>query len=518
MEPSFDDMTEEELIRMHIFSFVDTGKYKVAEQELDILFEEAKSAEGLNIQVLAEIAGCYVTVGTEGYDSECVNKGLNFFIKNKELLSEYFSAASLDYNIGNGKHALFKIAMMDSDALPTPQLVKDYLHSSKSSFLRAFNTIDLRNLDDLSIQILNNLANDLDCAGRVVEALQLYDMVLEASPDFPFALFSKANCMEYMIHTTDGPLTAAFYAELYSLYQKVVSAEGKEDIKARALLGLEKSKMMLNHFEVELSKLPEELTLSKEEYLAHSHYRRFTLDNFLSLSEHGLYCRCAKAKQDNLSIGFPGMHTAEVRLMKLEVLLNRLKSEFSLARKLYYQYVHDIDIEDDVFYEDLFIGENNGLKIEKLRTSFRLCFGILDKIAKGICFAFELEVGKNESIYFERFWNGNNETSKKRWEKLNSLSNIHLTALYSIASDLNSQSGELSLYKSWRNLLEHNALVVRNESFDSYDLFSNTTFLESVGVDLFSEKTKHLLQLTRAAIFSYTFCVRHEIVGREIYH
>ena len=36
--------------------------------------------------------------------------------------------------------------------------------------------------------------------------------------------------------------------------------------------------------------------------------------------------------------------------------------------------------------------------------NFRLCFGILDKIAEGICYLFDLDVGENENIYFESFW------------------------------------------------------------------------------------------------------------------
>jgi hypothetical protein len=196
--------------------------------------------------------------------------------------------------------------------------------------------------------------------------------------------------------------------------------------------------------------------------------------------------------------------------MKLEILLNRLKSEFSLARRMYYHFIEEIDLEDDVFYEEMFIGEKASIRIEKLRAGFRMCFGILDKIAKGICYTFNLPVAERESIYFESFWNS--KSSKERWATINSFNNIHLTALYSIATDLNVVSGELGVYKEWRNLLEHNIFIVSESSDDKFGLYAEKDFLNSIDLKTFSAKTKHLLQITRAAIFSYTFCVRYEIM------
>ncbi|EOX8442168.1 LA2681 family HEPN domain-containing protein, partial [Salmonella enterica subsp. houtenae] len=73
--------------------------------------------------------------------------------------------------------------------------------------------------------------------------------------------------------------------------------------------------------------------------------------------------------------------------------LNRLKSEFSLARHLYFDYLHPHNT-DYIKYESHFLELYNdevlGIEIEKIRTAFRLCFGILDKIAVAICELYNL--------------------------------------------------------------------------------------------------------------------------------
>ena len=99
--------------------------------------------------------------------------------------------------------------------------------------------------------------------------------------------------------------------------------------------------------------------------------------------------------------------------------------------------------------------------------------------------------------------------------ELNKIKNIHLNALYSIACDLNSQGGELKEFRNWRNKLEHNLLVLKNSKelmLDVFKIFEDHEFVTVVDIALFENKALHLLQLTKAAIFSYTFCVRLQTI------
>lgn len=260
---------------------------------------------------------------------------------------------------------------------------------------------------------------------------------------------------------------------------------------------------------------------TEAEYKELSAYRQFCIENHLALSEHSLYCKCVGARRDDLTIPKATSSIGGSFIPKMEHVLNRLKSEYALARLLYFQAVsqnsdgwetHDEEVAFTELYDDEIIGTHS----EMLRTSFRLCFGTLDKIGRAVCELFEL-ADANESIYFESFWKprGNNlsERKKQRWAKINSIDNFSLLALYSQATDLNSNVGEWGMFKEWRNDLEHEMLaLVRSDSepLDLYGTLDETQYPQHVQYEDFREKTLHLLQLTRSAIFNFVFCVRHE--------
>jgi hypothetical protein len=188
---------------------------------------------------------------------------------------------------------------------------------------------------------------------------------------------------------------------------------------------------------------------------------------------------------------------------------------------LYYRAVsQDINnwqtYDEEVTYTELYEDEAIGTGPEMLRTSFRLCFGVLDKIVRAVCDLFNL-ADPTEPIYFESFWRprGSNlsEKQKQRWSKVNSIENFPLLALYSQATDLNSHGGEWGIFKTWRNDLEHEMLILTQsarEPIDIYGTLGGTTSTKRVQHEEFKEKTLHLLQLTRSAIFNFVFCVRHE--------
>ena len=83
--------------------------------------------------------------------------------------------------------------------------------------------------------------------------------------------------------------------------------------------------------------------------------------------------------------------------------------------------------------------------------------------------------------------------------------------MYSIACDLNKKNGEFGFYKIWRNRLEHGLFSLTSSDYKDKN-WESKQFAEKTTEDDFENKTKHLLQLTRATIFSFVFCVRHELI------
>ncbi len=105
-----------------------------------------------------------------------------------------------------------------------------------------------------------------------------------------------------------------------------------------------------------------------------------------------------------------------------------------------------------------------------------------------------------------------------RKEQIEALRNFHLNALYSIACDLNTNNGELKHFKNWRNKLEHNLLIIRDKrdvNYDIFDIIKDEEFVAVTDVEDFKLKTLHLLQITRAAIFSFVYCCRLQTIEEK---
>jgi hypothetical protein len=204
------------------------------------------------------------------------------------------------------------------------------------------------------------------------------------------------------------------------------------------------------------------------------------------------------------------------RVPRLELILNRVKAEFGTARLLYYQAVQDQswDLhEHEITYAELFEGEQVSVRTELLRTSFRLCLGILDKIALGVCELYDV-ADPTEKLYFESFWRPKATKGKAsiRWDTLAAKSrNPGLVALYSQATDVQSQ-GEWSVFKAWRNDLEHRFLILTDDDSreDLLRAREGTFATRCITCSEFATRTLYLLQFTRSAIFNFTYCARHE--------
>jgi hypothetical protein len=201
----------------------------------------------------------------------------------------------------------------------------------------------------------------------------------------------------------------------------------------------------------------------------------------------------------------------------MELFLNRMKSEYCLARALLFQsQVQRGSLKwatesFDGTFTELFEDEDIGIETEFLRTSFRLCFGILDRIGRGICLMLEI-VDDQEKVYFDSFWRPPGKNGDTRWNALNEKGNPSLVALYGLARDLNEQAGgEWSRFKRYRNLFEHELCLVRKDvaspepPFWLGDKPPPSLLRREMNVEAFE-----MLRFTRAAILYFTFFVRSE--------
>ena len=482
------------------------------------LSEIGKSKTQYAILFKSKLAGFLIDIGEEGNIVSAAENGLKIFEEEVVTFQKYLWIGSIEYNMGNAKSTLFKSNRKNKDFKYIP-INFQLLVEAKNHYWRAYK-LSYSKYGNIEPEFIINLANTLSSCGRITESLMYYDMVILKFPDFPQANASRAKELLWLKELSGGYTINLFYqakkgfgiASDSKNIPNWQAFEWKEQAK-----NLEKILVNLGHDD---RKIHKDIKDTEKEKKRHSIYRRYCLDNYLCLSEHSLYCQCIGSRRDDLMICTPYLVLTADYIPFMEKILNRLKSEFSLARLLYFiSNSNDKSkweiFKDEVVFTELYDNENIDTKSEMLRTCFRLCFGILDKIARGICNLFDL-ADLNEPIQFENFWkprgSGLSELQKTRWEKINKIENMSLNALYAQATDINSRMGEWSFFKDWRNSLEHNFLVLEEDDIHDDPLNLNT-FAEnfiSVKTAEFREKTLHMLQFTRSGIFNFVFMVRNE--------
>lgn len=466
-----------------------------------------------------ELAGFLIDIADVAQLEQAAIDGLQILTQEKENVKEFVPESNTEYNIGNAKSALFKIQRAKPLFEYRPKNIT-YLLESKNHYWKAYKSeIDIKS--KFAAELLVNLANSLSNCGRVVESLQYYDLVIKNFPEHPEANASRGKELLWLNQLT-GILTQNLLFQSMKGYEIALKATHIPFQLIEHWKGeVERIKTYLQKIGYDLNNSHIDKEETEKEYESLSDYRKFCINEKLTLSEHSLYCNCLGARRDDLGICQPSEPMGGEYIPSMEKILNRLKSEYTFARLLYYYSTIDKDdgftsYDQEVVFTELYDAEYINNKSEMLRTSFRMNFGILDKIASAICYIYDLS-DKNEPIYFERFWNPKNKNNSskqnERWEKINSIDNISLLALYTQATDLDSGTGEWSFFKSWRNDLEHNQislLSVEEQSGDMFNIYKNGYPFSVVDKDYFQVKTLQMLQFTRSAIFNFVFLVRNE--------
>src|ERR1017187_8949507 len=432
----------------------------------------ARIAQGLTtddtagLTLLANIAGLLIDIGSEGKNEQAIKDGPSVLENNRQHLVDLMTAASLDYNLGNGKIALAELRTPNPFVMPG-LADHDLLLAAKNHYWAALKATDQN--DNFARMLRTNLGSALRKSGRITEALTAYDETIANDPSFTMAHFHRGLAL-LVLEQLSGGRTITLLRQAAAEYAIAADApDALPAVRETALSMRDRTMKRLTARGHNVEQLQHDNQETQQEASEHSAYRQFTLQHHLGLSEHSLYCHCRGARRDDLMIATSKTPVTGDRVPRLELILNRLKAEFGTARLLYYQatFEQSWDLHDhEITYAELFEGEHISIGTELLRTSFRLCLGILDKIALGSCELYDV-ADTDERLYFESFWQPPAHKAKgkagSRWKTLTAKSkNPGLVALYSQATDLRSD-GEWALFKQWRNALEHRFLILTEE-------------------------------------------------------
>jgi hypothetical protein len=448
-----------------------------------------------------------------------IQRGQSLYEKEWNRLEPIYGAAQLHYNLGNGYQALYEIECSRPSWRFNLEGVESCL-KAKSSYWRALARV---HSPELTPRLLTNLANALDCSGRVVDALHYYDNALSILPLFGMASCNRGQALLYL-NQISGTYSVKLLYEIYKSFEVAMNCKSL-DPYARQLSEMQATKIaeVLRKNGYDTHEDPHSVLQNQQEVSSHDSYWLWCLEHSLVLSEHALYCRCVGARRDDLSILTSGdAKLSGAMVPKMELLLNRMKSEYCLSRALLYQSVApertpqwDLVPFEGTFTE-LLDDEEVGIESEFLRTSFRLCFGILDRIARGICDLFKL-AGQQENVYFHKFWRPTGKADDQRWVALNQMSNAGLVALYGLARDMSEQKdGEWSHLRRYRNLFEHSLCLVRKDTApEDLPPWFDGEPLPSVSRRQMRADAADMLRFTRAAIFYFALLVRAESLDGE---
>jgi len=494
-----------------LHSLLNAENHDEARARINQNLQEVEGLEpGERFAAQAELYGFLCDVGSESHNEADLERSIAFMEANAANHLLLIQKSSFHYNLANAKSSLAKIQLAKVRGVRSPYETQSALHDAITNYWIAHNSV----LSDekLRNEIAVNLANTLNHAGRWIEALQFLDGVLRRSPAFPQALVSRADNLHALPFITSGGLSTSLLAQEFNGYRAALATGNViASVAERCKAHMNHTLRTIASHGFALPDIETEIAETTAEYQGHSAFRKFSIDHFLTLNEHAVYCPCNAARWDDLQAGSSHLGLKGAVVPKMELLLNRLKSEFALARWMYFKAtVDNVGCTLDSEFSDLMEGESLGPWTELLRTSFRQCYGILDKLAMGVCDLYQINPKQN--VYFETFWD-----QKEVKEKVAAVRNIHLNALFSIASDLNKGKGELRHFKSWRNALEHRLMVLKDQdtaALDTLGLLDQDSVLV-VDVEEFKQKALHLLQLTRAAILSLTFCVRLETMSSD---
>jgi hypothetical protein len=270
-------------LNVRIHQLLDERKYDEASTLLQSEFENFTSSNSVDYGWLTEITGSYISLGMESGSRPATEQGLKLLTDRKSDLLTAASESSLNYFLGNAKSNMYWHYISENLPYrpPTPEISNKYLFEAKNAFLRSFKTINLKKLDTFSRAVLTNLAGNLDKTGRHVEALQIFDTVLNNLPEHPQSLISKAETLVHMVRTTIFQKSISFYTTIYCLY-----SDGEKrlappaDIQERVNMGKEASLKIIKQHGYDVDKVELEYLLNQSEFESHPTTIRFYLTNF----------------------------------------------------------------------------------------------------------------------------------------------------------------------------------------------------------------------------------------------
>ena len=366
--------------------------------------------------------------------------------------------------------------------------------------------------------LYTNYGNTLCSCGRNIEAIAQYKKAINICLLFGMAIGNLGRVyQDYGAMDYDDGHQNYFHHFAYSLLQKAVESEDPdtyEEAKKSFRRSMERyTPQYVEEF------LKKDLVIPQISYenIEEKMYREWAVENNLflnTLNDLPVSELCFAA--DVLQL--PDMIVPIDAKPIFHGMFNQIKQEYVYARYLYYL---SLQVREEVHYADKDTHLINfadypqyGIRIEQLKSAFKILYGLFDKIAYFLNSYFDLGIHERDvsfnHIWLTGFGNGKNHYNYKN--VLNHNENFALESLYWISRDFydkfeDSPNPRLKRISDVRNALEHKYVKVTDRWFPTGDNGDLDDLALYVTEGELSILTLELLHIVREAIICLSLCV-----------
>lgn len=356
--------------------------------------------------------------------------------------------------------------------------------------------------------LFTNYANVLDFCGRKQSAIAMYREAIYINPEFTMAIGNLACSLKHFSNFMEENESLHVHKEIVNYLEKSCTIEDPnrtqegEECFRNELLEYNKEELeYLKNYQCSCKEIVyNEVSLE---------YREWCWDNILYLNSlNDLFSNDAKQYSDNLVL--PGiLEKNDRKIMKIESMFNQIKQEYIYTRYLCFESmdiggIHYADEKIDLI--DCLDYTQYSIRIEKLKTAFKIAYSLLDKVGMFLNEYFDLKIN-SKNVSFHSIWYKKHGLVEKIHD------NIGLYSIYWIAKDFeNGENSETANPKSKklqliRNFLEHRFTNITLDITENYEIDANDNQVYITETDL-REMTVELLKLVRETIFSLKNTVR----------
>ena len=369
--------------------------------------------------------------------------------------------------------------------------------------------------------LYTNYANTLSSCGRKIEAIAQYRKAIEVHPSFGMALGNLGRVyQDYGIIDYDDGHQDYFHHFAYSLLKNAAECKDPNTYKeakecfATAIAGYDPQ--YVEEFLQKELKIPKFSYENFEERL----YREWAVENCLFLNTlNDLPVPEMCFATDVLQL--PSMVVSIDAKPIFHGMFNQIKQEYVYAR---YQYYSSLQFREEVHFADKDTHLINfadypqyGIRIEQIKSAFKILYGLFDKIAYFLNSYFDLGIHERD-VSFNHVWLTGFGIGKKHYDYKNVLNheeNFALASLYWISRDFydkfeDSPNPRLKRISDVRNALEHKYVKVTNGWFPERTKGEIDDLALYVTESELSSLTLELMHIVREAIICLSLCVHVE--------